>query len=80
MCKALSAAFIQTACAQLIMTTLFPAPGLPRLLAEPTLQANVFVPTNRAFFNLLRVLGQTKGQLLSEQERSNLLKVMQARA
>lgn len=58
---------------------LSPADGPCRLLADPSLQAIVHVPTDRAFFNLLRVLGQTKDQLLSEKERANLLQVVQAR-
>lgn len=38
---------------------------LCRLLADPNFQATLFVPTNRAWTSLLRVLGRTQQQLLA---------------
>lgn len=50
-----------------------------RVLGDPSFRGTVFVPVDKAWINLLRVLGRDKGWLLSDAERKALVMVLQAR-
>lgn len=53
-----------------------------RLLADPNFQATLFVPTNRAWASLLRVLGRSREQLLAADPaaRQALTQTVEARS
>ena len=46
------------------------------LLADPSLQATVFVPGDRAWASLLRVLGWTRDRLLNDQSSRDALRTV----